>query len=843
MAKASHIQNSFNAGELSPTLEGRTDMTKYVSGCAKMENFIPLIQGGAMKRSGTRFVSEVETSSEITRLIPFEFGTEQAYILEFGNEYIRIYRDGTPVLNGDGSVYEIETEYETADLDAIQFAQSADVLYIAHPDYNPRKLSRGTAHNLWTMTLIVFDWEPFAPTNVDETVAVYAEATTGTEVILTPERSIAEVFDNSVVGAIGDVAIPASHVFIKSKYDKKPCHITTAGSLPSGFVAATQYYIKWLDDTSFGLSLTADGALVAKGSGGSGEHTVRLDLEAPVFSSDDVDGYFRLAEITSSNHGVWRAGSNNEEYKGSISLLDTAYFQGNVYVLIKKDPHLKTGTSAPIHETGTESDGKWDWKYLHSGAGYVKIASVSGAGTGLDPVTATGEVIKTLPDSVVGAVNSTHRWSYGAWSTRNGYPRCVTFFEDRLWWAGAAGQPQTMWASQTSKYEDHHVVDLDESALIFTINTDQVNVIEWMNAGRVLVMGTAGGEFVVGASSETEALTPGNVRVVRHSTYGSRTKIQPLRIDQSLLFIQRAGKRLRELLFDDSANAYVAHDLTVLSDHITVAGVKQYAFQQEPNRIVWVILDDGTLLGFTYERAQQVTAWHRHPIGGTAAAVESVAVIPNPAGTADQLWMIVRRTVNGATKRFVEYLEADWQRGSSVSDAFFVDSGVHYSGDSTMTITGLDHLNGESVTILADGATHPNKTVSGGSITLDRAVTKATVGLAYSATLQTMRIDAGAADGTSQGKTKRITNIVLRLDQTGPGLLYGPTDTESDMDELHMRDSLDPMDNAIPIFSGDTEVLSWPEGYEQLGRVTVKHTLPGPCTVTAVMPQLLTQDR
>ena len=419
----------------------------------------------------------------------------------------------------------------------------------------------------------------------------------------------------------------------------------------------------------------------------------------------------------------------------------------------------------------------------------------------------------------------------------------MTFFEDRLWWAGAAGQPQTMWASQTSKYEDHHVVDLDESALIFTINTDQVNVIEWMNAGRVLVMGTAGGEFVVGASSETEALTPGNVRVVRHSTYGSRTKIQPLRIDQSLLFIQRAGKRLRELLFDDSANAYVAHDLTVLSDHITVAGVKQYAFQQEPNRIVWVILDDGTLLGFTYERAQQVTAWHRHPIGGTAAAVESVAVIPNPAGTADQLWMIVRRTVNGATKRFVEYLEADWQRGSSVSDAFFVDSGVHYSGDSTMTITGLDHLNGESVTILADGATHPNKTVSGGSITLDRAVTKATVGLAYSATLQTMRIDAGAADGTSQGKTKRITNIVLRLDQTGPGLLYGPTDTESDMDELHMRDSLDPMDNAIPIFSGDTEVLSWPEGYEQLGRVTVKHTLPGPCTVTAVMPQLLTQDR
>jgi len=205
--------------------------------------------------------------------------------------------------------------------------------------------------------------------------------------------------------------------------------------------------------------------------------------------------------------------------------------------------------------------------------------------------------------------------------------------------------------------------------------------------------------------------------------------------------------------------------------------------------------------------------------------------------------MVVSRTVNGATARYVEYMEAEWQRSNDIADAFFVDGGVVYSGVSTTSITGLSHLEGETVTILADGATHADKTVSGGSVTLDVAVTKASVGLAYSATLQTMRIEAGAADGTAQGKTKRITNIVLRLDQTGPGLLYGPTDTDSEMDELHLRDSLDPMDTAIPVFDGDTEVLPWPEGYEQLGRVSVKHILPGPCTVTAVMPQLLTQDR
>ena len=912
MAKASHIQVSFNAGELSPTLEGRIDMSKYASGCAHLDNFIPLVQGGAMKRSGTRFVKEVKTSANATRLIPFEFGTTQAYILEFGDQYIRVYKDGAQVLTPSDydpadAVVEITTPYRTADLDAIQFAQSADVLYLAHPDYNCHKLTRGTDHHLWTLTLIVFDWEPFSPTNYDEDIQVYASATTGTGITLNPVHRIFETFASSAVDTSNNDFNVTAHLFT-SEYDQKPCHITTTGALPTGLSASTQYYLKRVDDNNFGLSASAGGSLVAISGAGSGNHTVRLDVVDPVFSSDDVNGYFRLSEIISSNHGVWIGESENNRYTGSnISVGETAYFQGNVYQLKTKNSETKTGTSAPIHETGVASDGRWDWTYLHSGEGYVKIThagrtctdgvatsgdatftsanadftsadvgktiTINGAGTtgqnltttiaslnsessvelSANPSTAvnpatftiacTADVIKTLPDSVVGLANATHRWAYGAWSTRNGYPRAVTFFEDRLWWAGTNGNPQTMWGSKTSQYENHQLVDLDESALIFTINTDKVNVIEWVNAGRVMVLGTAGGEFIVSASSETEALTPGNVRVVRHSTYGSKEKIQPLRIDQSLLFVQRAGRRLRELLFDDSANAYVAHDMTVLADHIAVNGIKQFAFQQEPHRIVWVILNDGTLLGFTYERAQQVTAWHRHTVGGTNAKVESIAVIPNPAGNADQLWMIVSRTINGATKRYVEYLEAEWQRGTAVADAFFVDSGAVYSGDSTSTISGLSHLEGQSVTVLAGGATHANKTVSSGAITLDRAVTKAVVGLGYSSTLQTMRIEAGASDGTAQGKTKRITNIVLRLDQTGPGLLYGPTDTDSEMDELHLRDSLDLMDNAIPVFSGDTEVLPWPEGYEQIGRCTVKHTLPGPCTVTAIMPQLLTQDR
>jgi len=747
LAKASTIQTSFNAGELSPTLEGRVDLAKYANGCAKLENFIPLVQGGARKRSGTRFVSEVKTSANVTRLIPFEFGTTQAYILEFGNLYMRVYKDGGAVLAGAGpAVFEIVTPYPSAALDAIQFAQSADVLYLAHPDYNPRKVTR-TAHDAWTMAVIDFDFAPFEPTNLDKTLTVYASAASGN-----------------------------------------------------------------------GITLTASSALF----------TELMKL-----------GYFKFREILGSNHGTWEARSDNTLYSGStLNVSDTVYFENNVYELNNKNGESDTGTSAPIHDTGIDTDGRWDWHYLHSGEGYVTITAVA-----VDGLTATADVVKQLPASVVGASNATHRWSHGAWTSRNGWPRSVSFFEDRLWWAGTDGQPQTLWASKTSQYENHQIVDLDESALIFTLNTDQVNVIEWINAGKVLMVGTAGGEFVVSAASETEALVPGNVRVVRHSTYGSKTKVAPLRVEQVLLFVQRSGRKLRELVFDDTTGSYVAPDMTVLADHVTLGGMTRLAFQQEPNRLLWATLATGGLICFTYERSQQVTAWHRHTLGGTDTKVESIAVIPHPDGDQDQLWLVVSRTIGGATKRFVEVLEPEWVRTNAVTSAFFVDSGLSYSGVAATTMTGLGHLEGQTVSILADGATHPDKTVSGGSVTLDRASTNVHIGLAYSSTLQTMRLEAGASDGTAQGKTKRFTNVVIRLDQTGSGLLYGPTDVDADMDELHLRDSFDPMDAGVPLFDGDTEVLSWPEGYEQAGRLTLKHTLPLPCTITAIMPQVNTQDR
>jgi hypothetical protein len=226
-------------------------------------------------------------------------------------------------------------------------------------------------------------------------------------------------------------------------------------------------------------------------------------------------------------------------------------------------------------------------------------------------------------------------------------------------------------------------------------------------------------------------------------------------------------------------------------------------------------------------------------IGGPGI-VESVCVIPSPDGARDDLWVIVRRTINGTTARYVEYLERAYEVGMSEQDAFYVDSGLTYSGASTTTISGLNHLIGQEVQVITNGATHPNRTVSAtGTITLQYPATKAQVGLGYASTLQLNRIEAGAADGTAQGKTKRITNATFRFYKT-VGAKVGPSLTQ--LDEISFRRPSDPMDQAIPFFTGD-KFVEWPNGYDTEGYITVRQEQALPMTVVAIMPQVVTFDR
>jgi hypothetical protein len=423
----------------------------------------------------------------------------------------------------------------------------------------------------------------------------------------------------------------------------------------------------------------------------------------------------------------------------------------------------------------------------------------------------------------------------------NNYPSVVTFFEQRLVFAATNNNPQTLWFSKNGDYENFTTGTGDDDALVYTIASNQVNAIRYLSATRVLTIGTTGGEYVLTATSDGP-VTPTTTLIRKYSNYGSAA-VEPVQVADVTLFVQRGGRKVREFRYvgDINVSAYQAPDITIVAEHITAGGLSAFAYQQEPDGVIWAVRADGTLLGVTYRREEEVVAWHKHVIGGEfsggQAVVESIATLPSDTGE-DELYMIVKRTINGVTKRYVEQMRP-FNFGGVTTGAFFVDCGLRYEGTATGTLSGLYHLEGETVTVLANGATHPDREVTNGGITLAYNSTTAAVGYNYTSSMQTMRIEAGSADGTSQGKPKRIHAVTLRLLET-VGIEVGNSSNEND--RVFFRDSSMPMDQAVPLFTGDKDI-EFPGGYDDDDRLYVRQTQPLPMSVLALFPRMNTFDK
>ena len=621
MPRTTLALTSFVSGEFSPKMDGRTDFEKYSSGAKTLENFLVHPQGAATRRVGTQFIAEVKSSAAKTRLIPFEFSTTQTYILEFGNNYIRFFKDKGQILSG-GSAYEISSPYLTAELFDIKFAQSADVMYITHPNHEVMKLSR-TGHTAWTLAEVEFTDGPYLATNTTTTTLTPASASVGT-----------------------------------------------------------------------GVNITA--SAVTGINGGAG------------FQTTDV------GRIISFNGGK------------------------------------------------------------------AKITSRS----------STTVVVCTITTAFTNT-NPTAAFNLGAFSDTTGHPSCVSFFEQRLVFAGTLDEPQTLFFSKAGDYENMTTGTNADDAMVYTIASNQVNAIRYMKAVRTLVVGTTGGEFTVSADGTDASITPTNITIKRQSSFGS-ANVDAIPAGNAILFLQKAKRKIRELQYNFDSDGYQAPDLTILNETVTDTGINEMSYQQEPGSNIWCVRDDGVLACLTYQRSENVIAWSRHIFGGEfgsgRAVCESIASISGTL-TEDEVWVIVKRTINGATKRYVEcFSDFDFDE-TDANDFKFLDSHLSYSGSATTTLSGLAHLEGQTVSILADGAAHANKTVSSGAITLDRSATKACVGLSYDSILQTMRIEGGAAEGTSQGKTKRISKVVLRLFET-VGVKVGPSLTNLELIPFRTTSSL-----------------------------------------------------
>ena len=428
----------------------------------------------------------------------------------------------------------------------------------------------------------------------------------------------------------------------------------------------------------------------------------------------------------------------------------------------------------------------------------------------------TVDVINTLTNT-----NAKTFWRLGLYSNTTGYPAAVAFYEDRLVFGGCPAAPSRVDFSRTGDYENFAPTDtdgtvVDDHAISYTLNSDEVQVIRWMKGDeKALIIGTLDGEWPMRPSTASEALTPTNVSAKQSTARGS-ADLQAIRAGDAMLFVQTAQRQLRELAYVFEADKFRTPDVTVLSEHITKTGIKDFDYQKQPHSIVWLTRNDGTLLSFTYERDQKVLAWARHAVGGYSeatltapAAVESVACMPSADGTRDEVWVAVKRLINGRIVRYIEYLTKTWEKDDVQEDAVYGDCALTYDGAAITTVTGLWHLIGETVGVLVDGAAHPSRVVSStGTITLTAPASKVQVGFTYNSDGQMLRQDVGAADGTAQGKIQRSHRVILRVHDT-LGLLTGSgfhTTGPGKLTETTFYRGTTPGDSMVPLFSGDVEI-------------------------------------
>lgn len=948
MAKASFAFTNFTAGELSPRLDGRTDVSKYFNGCKKLQNFVVHPHGGASRRPGTIFVNDQRYHAGLgsynqnsnpygvvagyntdddfkIRLIPFEFNAEQTYILEFGRFYFRVHKDGGTVKFGQivwtnvnpaqlsspfqfssddndfigelitgntsgatarlrdttthndntrtflvdvvgtfqagetvtGSVSGATAEVTSFSVDGgapvfyshgfsaeevqdIKFVQTADVMYLVHPRVQPQQLTR-TSHQIWDLRPVPLVRGPFLDDNVT-TTTVTASARTGSRVRLTFSADVfastggqnndlqqIRVGQNGYLKTIGnDTRYNINNISGTFQVGEKITATRASGTqhpiYDCNFVGSN--FIEGVPENS-----TSN--FYHNSTGGAGE-IATLTGQTSGATADVIDRHQSLRTVTCS---VQENEKGVEELTPSYTASTISFHEG--------DP---SSTNLEHNDRLQDTAGG----FITQGFEVGQKISISGASTsnnnesGAIIVQVTDDTMLLAPSSdltneaagnsvtISGDIEATTVWALGAFSQLCG-PSSVAIYEQRLVFAATNFQPQTLFFSKGGDFNDFTAgIDADDG-LIYTLGSNQVNVIRYLVPGRNLLVGTAGGEFVV-TKSEDAPLSPTNAVINRQAAYGS-ADIQPVQVGNVTLFVQRAKRKIRELVFDLNSDSYQAPDLTILAEHITESGVKEIAYQQEPDNVVWMVLENGKLIGMTYRREESVIAFHEHVLGGSDAKVESVAVIPGDLDE-DEVYISVKRTINGNVRRHIERFSG-FDFGSSVEDAFFVDCGLTYTGSAATTISGLDHLEGQTVAILANGATHPNKTVSSGSITLNYSATKAHIGLPFTSTLQTMRLEAGGTEGTSQGKTKRIHDVTLRLFRT-VGVKVGSS--ESELDSIPFRSSANAMDTATPLFSGDKEV-EFRGGFDTDGFVVVQQDQALPLTVLGIFPRLITFDQ
>lgn len=406
-------------------------------------------------------------------------------------------------------------------------------------------------------------------------------------------------------------------------------------------------------------------------------------------------------------------------------------------------------------------------------------------------------------------------------------PKTVCFYDQRLWFGGTNLHPQQLWASVTGVYNNFTYKNSqgnpeDDLAFTYTLFSNETNSIQWMCDTGNLIIGTAGAEYIIKSTAVTESITPTNITTRVQTTYGSAF-VRPLNIESNVIFAPRDRSRVRSLEYSVIQDKFIGNDLTVFSDHILKGRLKEMVKQSAPDNYIWLVDDEGRLIGCTYDREQKVVAWHRHVTDGK---IISLAVLTTTLE--DQIWLAVQRTLgDGTLKTYIEVLEHPWYAPSRVQESFYVDSGLSYSGDPATTFDGLDHLEGREVTILIDGATHPTRVVENGSVTLQTPASEVHIGLPFTSILTTMAPQANEV--VSVGTQRTIVETVAAI---ADSLYLEYSINDKDFDVYYMGPTKT-MDVAQDLITDHITLKT--QGFDTIRKITIRQPHPFPLTIRSLV--------
>lgn len=764
------IQRSFTGGEIAPALRSRADLTKYATGLALCENMIIRSQGGAYSRPGLRFIGEARTNQvDAARLIPFVFNADQSYILVFQETSIRFIRDGAFITQG-AFTYEVSTNFTADELYDIVFTQDADVMTLVHPNHPVQTLSR-LADDNWALVEQSFSPTVTPPEWAISTVNI-TNITNDNPAFVTTD-SAHELVDGTIFKITGVSGMPEAN---DKEYKASVASATGVELLDINGVAVDS--TSWGTYTSGG-TISQDEIVAVGGGAGTFEKTYKY-----VITSVDENGIESVAsdprEITTD------------------SLSETAGVRlswnavpGADYYRVYKDPSINTGTYGWIGDTEN-----------------TRFEDYNTA-----PITSDAPPQDRDP-----------------FDSANNYPSTVGYYQQRQVFANTFNQPQTVFTTQSGVYNSFRtsVPARADDAIEFTIKARQVNEVRHIVALDSLLLLTSGAEWRV-TEGQDQVLTPSTVGV-RVQSYNGASKTQPAVINDSVVFVQEKGARIRDLKYEFSADRFSGNDLSIMAEHLFEGhNIIQMAYSAEPYGILWAIRDDGVLLGMTYQREHQVWAWHQHITDGE---FESVAVIPEDGR--DAVYVSVRRVIDGSEKQFIERMES--RLADDVENAFCVDSGLSYDGSPATEISGLDHLEGKEVVVNADGNEVTGLTVTSGAITLPNAASKVHVGLPYTPTLELLDIDVNSPAETLKHQNLSVSRVVIEVEDSKGGWVGAKNDDASAADMVEIPPRFDWYGyGAVPLRSYKQEVIVQPQ-WSKGGGLRIEQRSPFPLAILSVIP-------